>query len=400
AALAERSFDRPPALVCNAHITGLGVARALATHEIPVIAIDRNDLGVAPWSSAVELAGRVTYPLDDEAGFRTDLERIAETLTDEPVVFACMDEWVHAVSRTEPAGVRRPFADRATIDAVLDKDNLYRQADRLDIPYPETYRLWEHDPDTVAERLGFPLVLKPALKRKFEAAFGTNVIEVGSAEEYHEIRTQAQEADIRVMAQEQVPIEPGADRSLASYIPPAGIDQTWSIVGRTAARHPAGYGTGCVVTTDSAPTVEDQALRLLEATEYYGISEAEFVYDRQRETYVLLDVNTRPWKWIRLPVAAGINLPYAAYAEAIDEPVSPPTQERTAKWLSVSDYLKRCARSGLGDHLTDDEWRAIISGRFETDPGMATAIYTPSDPGPTHQLLTTEFGEQEYYCAC
>jgi len=40
-ALADASFDRPPALVSNAHVTGLGVARALDAHDVPVIALDR-----------------------------------------------------------------------------------------------------------------------------------------------------------------------------------------------------------------------------------------------------------------------------------------------------------------------------------------------------------------------
>ena len=141
ATLADRSFDRPPAIVCNAHITGLGVARALADHDVPVIGLDRSGDGVAPRSSDLVAVGEVTFPLDDADGFRRDVERVAETLDHEPVIFGCMDEWVHAIAGTEPAGVRRPFADQAVIDAVLDKESLYALAEDLGVPYPETYRL-------------------------------------------------------------------------------------------------------------------------------------------------------------------------------------------------------------------------------------------------------------------
>jgi hypothetical protein len=41
-----------------------------------------------------------------------------------------------------------------------------------------------------------------------------------------------------------------------------------------------------------------------------------------------------------------------------------------------------------------------VSGEFEADPGLTTGVYAPSDPGPGYQLLTTEFGEREYYCSC
>ena len=102
-ALADASFDRPPALVSNAHITGLGVARALAAHDVPVIALDRaggppatDDDGVetvphdglAPPSEVIDFAGAVTYPLDDLDGFRADVEAIVEAAGTEAVAFA------------------------------------------------------------------------------------------------------------------------------------------------------------------------------------------------------------------------------------------------------------------------------------------------------------------------
>jgi hypothetical protein len=39
--LGTATFDRPPALVANAHVTGLGVAHSLARHDVPVVAINR-----------------------------------------------------------------------------------------------------------------------------------------------------------------------------------------------------------------------------------------------------------------------------------------------------------------------------------------------------------------------
>ncbi|PSQ44527.1 hypothetical protein BRD07_00050 [Halobacteriales archaeon QS_9_68_42] len=57
-ALEKQTFDRPPALVANAHVTGLAVARGLERAGVPVIAVDRSADGVAPPSNAVEFAGR------------------------------------------------------------------------------------------------------------------------------------------------------------------------------------------------------------------------------------------------------------------------------------------------------------------------------------------------------
>lgn len=407
-AVADRSFNQPPALVCNAHITGLGVSRALAARGVPVIAIDRNGDGVAPYSDAVDLAGQVTYPLDDQAGFREDVEALAAQVTGEPVAFACMDEWVHAFARTRPAGVQLPFtADR--IDAVLDKESLYGTAEALGIPYPETYRLRETVADGgfveptpevltaegAAETLGFPMVIKPALKREFEEAVGTNVVEVDNIEEFFDVVDHAQEHGVRIMAQERVPVTPDEDRSYASYVPENG--DPVGVVGNPL-RFPSVYGTSCLVERVEAPEIQQRALDLITDTGYSGISEAEFVHDASRDEYVLLDVNTRPWKWIALPVQAGVNLPYAAYADVVGASYTPGSV-RNATWVYLRDYLARLSE-GEADTLSPERWMSLVSGSFEEEPGLTTGVYAPSDPAPTQQLLSTAFSNHEYYCSC
>lgn len=401
-ALSSTTFDRPPALVCNAHITGLGVARALAAHDVPVVALDRSDEGVAPASDAVAFAGRVTYPLDDRAGFREDVEAVAAATGHEPVAFPCMDEWVHALSATTPAGVQLPFADRERVAAVLDKFSLYDLAEDLGVPYPETYRLDRTDPADAADALGFPLVVKPARKREMEEALGTNVVEVADREEYRTVLDAADAAGVAVMAQEKVRVTPGADCSLASYVGPDG--DRLGVVGNARVRHPQPFGTSCLVETTDRPEIRERGFAVLDAAGYHGISEAEFVHDADRDEFVLLDVNTRPWKWVSLPVAAGANLPMAAYADATERRVER-AERRDARWLYLRDYLaQRAASGGPPDALARAEWLALLSGRFESERvagrTLTTAVYRQSDPEPTLSLLDTEFGDDEYYCAC
>jgi len=397
-AVADRNFDRPPAVVANAHVTGLGVARALEAHDVPVIAVDRTGRGVAPYSTAVDVAGRVSYPLDDRDAFGADLEAIAAELGHEPVAFGCMDEWVHGLAGADPEGVALPFSDRETIDAVLDKFALYEAADRLGVPYPETHRLDRTDPGEAAELLGFPMVIKPALKRTFEELVGTNVIEVADLEELEDVVANARDAGVRIMGQEKVPKVEGKDRSLASYRSPDG--EVLGVVGNARVRHPRGYGTSSLVERVEDETIRARAVSVLADADYYGISEAEFVYDGDRGEHVLLDVNTRPWKWIGLPVAAGANLPVAAYADATGATYDPgPLTD--ARWVSLTDYLRVLAgEEPFRDRLSRSDWRSLVSGAFEREGDLTTAVYEPSEPGPAAQLIRTETGDQEYYCAC
>jgi len=396
-ALADRAFDRPPAFVANAHVTGLSVARALDAHGVPVVALDRSGDGAAPPSNAVDHAGRITYPLDDADGFREDIEALAAELDHDPVAFGCMDEWALAFAETAPEGVRLPFADADTLDAVLDKTALYDLCEALGVPHPETYQLSETDPEDAADELGFPLVVKPARKREFEEAVGTNVIEVTDREEYRDVVEMARETGIEVMAQEKVPVARGEDHSLASYVPEDG--DPLAVVGNARVRAPLGYGTSCVVERVERPEIRERALAVVEDAGYHGISESEFVYDSERDDFVLLDVNTRPWKWIGMPVAAGANLPMAAYADATGTDYDPdPLTD--ARWVSLEDYLPLVAGGELTDVLGPDDWQALLSGDFETTGDLTTAVYRPSDPAPVAHRLDVEFGGRDYYCSC
>ncbi len=409
--LADRSFDHPPALVCNAHVTGLGVARALSAHDIPVVAIDRNGDGVAPGSRAVEVAGQVTYPLDDLAGFRGDVEAIVEAIGQPVVAFPCMDEWVHAFAQSTPAGVKLPFADQDVIDRVLDKTSLYALAETLDVPYPETYRIEEtvseagtpgpplRSAEEASSNLEFPFVIKPALKRQFEEAIGTNVLEVADADEFNDVVALAAEEGITVMAQERVDVAIGEDRSVVSFVPPASVEASMSLVGNPQ-RYPPGFGTSCLVDPVEDERLQSRALAVLHEAGYHGISESEFVYDRNRQEYVLLDVNTRPWKWIGLPVAAGRNLPMAAYAAVTDATYELSPRD-DVKWVYLLDYVKLVnGPDGIGDLLTRDEWLSIVDAAQSTTTRVVPGVLDLGDPEPMYQLLQTEFGDTEYYCSC
>ncbi len=399
--LEAESFDRPPALVANAHVTGLGVARALQKADVPVIALDKSPDGVAVPSNAVDFAGRVTDPLEDTAGFETDVEGIVDAIGREVVAFACMDEWVHAFAETEPDGVRLPFAGGDRITQVLDKESLYATAEELGVPYPETYRLSETTPEDAADVLGFPLVIKPARKREFEEAIGTNVVEVHDRDALNEIVDAAADANVRIMAQERVDVARGRDHTVGSYVSPnGGTDDALAFVGNPVVRYPLSFGTSTLVERTTLPTIKEHALAILDACDYHGISEAEFVYDRNRETYVLLDINTRPWKWIGLPVESGVNLPLAAYAAVTDETYEH-GPDRDMRWVYLRDYLSLLAtEDGFSDRFSRETWTALFSGAFETQGKLTTGVYRPSDPGPAAKLIETEFSDREYYCAC
>jgi len=124
------------------------------------------------------------------------------------------------------------------------------------------------------------------------------------------------------------------------------------------------------------------------------------VYDDEREEFLLLDVNTRPWKWIGMPVAAGANLPMAAYAAVTDAEYESSGVEPT-RWVYLRDYLALLAGDDVfWDQLSTADWRRLVAGDFEREGNLTTGIYRPSDPAPAAKLFETEFVDRDYYCSC
>ena len=226
------------------------------------------------------------------------------------------------------------------------------------------------------------------------------VLEVADREEFADAVAAAREEGIAVMAQKRVDIATGRDHSLASYVPPSGVEDALGVVGNAAVRYPQQFGTSCLVETADEPEIEARALAVLDNAGYHGISEAEFVYDDERGEFLLLDVNTRPWKWIGMPVAAGANLPMAAYAAVTDAEYESPGIEPT-RWVYLRDYLALLAGDdAFWDQLSADDWRRLVSGDFERGGNLTTGVYRPSDPAPAAKLFETEFVDRDYYCAC
>ena len=403
----------PPALVFNCHITGLAVARSLGARGVPVIALDKDERGVGLHSRHVAVRGRLPSPLDDEGAFVARLLEIGALLDRRGVLFPANDEWVLGLGRHRARLAEYydiPFADEATVARILDKKSLYEVAGALDIPVPRTWDLAERDAARLAREVAYPCILKPREQRSFTERFGVKVIEIPDAAEF--VDWARRTAGQGMLAQEIVPVTPDGFHSLCAYVAPGGA-ALGAFVGRKVEQYPAGFGTGCLVESAALPLLVERGARVLRALGYHGIAEVEFLYDPRDGEHKLLDVNTRVWKWIGLPIAAGVDLPWLAYATTIGpltvgpltvgqrvEPVAPRPDALT--WVYLKDYMALRRSGGAAradDSLSEAQWLALITGRAR-EAGVVEAVLDPDDPRPFYQLLQTEMEGSRYFCAC
>jgi D-aspartate ligase len=395
--------ERPAALVFNCHITGLAVARSLGSKGVPVIGLDRDPSGYGLHSRYTTVAGRCPYPLDDEEAFIDLLVEIGQALDKKGVLFPCLDEWVFAVARHR----RRleeffvlPFSDIDTVERILDKNLLYRKCEELGTPIPRTYYVGEHSPEQIASQIEFPCIVKPALQREFTNEFGEKVFRVESRKEFLEMCERAGHHPL--LAQEIVGASIDSFYSLCSYVGRDG-GAKGVFVGRKLEQYPPGFGTACLVDSRYVESITRRGLEILNQFGYHGISEVEFIFDERDGEFKLLDINTRVWKWIGLPIRAGIDLPWLAYSDALNGNVEVAGRQLEGlRWVYLKDYIAlRSRRSGAPDAtLTRQDWLDLVTGRMDSQTNIVSAVLQSDDPEPFVRMIESLFEPNQYYCAC
>lgn len=403
--LAESLPDSTPAaVVMNTHITGLAVARSLGRAGVPVVGLDDERGGLGQHSRHLAGLGLVPGPtVDGGAALAEHLVALGPSFAERPVLVPTNDDWVLALARHRDRleeHYRYPFAAYDVVQRALSKTALYRTCERLGVAVPRSWYLDEHSPEQVAELVTYPCVLKPDDSRGFYTAFRAKVFVVHDAGELVQRCAEAAARGLTLVAQEWVETRPGGFWSVASYLSPDGTPRG-VFTGRKLEQWPPDFGTSCLADARWDAALADAGVAVLQALGYSGISEIEFVQDAATGRQLLLDVNPRAWKWVGLPVAAGVDLPLLAYRDAIGRPVDSPPQRDGVRWTFLRDYLP-LVRAGAATvpeaQVTKDEWTALLAGR---PSDLVDAVHDPDDPEPAYDVLWAELaGGTGYRCAC
>ena len=402
---ADLPASPPAALVMNTHITGLAVTRSLGRAGVPVIGLDDERGGLGQHSRYLTGLGLVPGPdIDGGAALADHLEQLGPAFAERPVLMPTNDDWVLALARhrdrLEPH-YRFPFAEQAVVERALSKTALYRACQARGVPIPRSWYLdGDATPEQVAAQVPYPCVLKPDDSRAFYRAFRAKVFVVDSPATLIARCAEAAAQGLALVAQQWVDTSPGGFWSVASYLSPGGQPRG-VFTGRKLEQWPPDFGTSCLADARWDPTIAEAGIAVLHELGYHGISEIEFVQDSATGELLLLDVNTRAWKWIGLPVAAGVDLPLLAYRDAIGDPFDSGPQRDGVRWTFLRDYLPLVASGSASiphEQVTKMEWTALIAGRSSD---LVDAVHDPDDPEPAYDVLRDALtGGLGYRCAC
>lgn len=370
--------EKKGAVILGGSYHSLGAARNLAEHGVPVCILDSAPC-VARFSRSVKRFLKCPS-VEDEAGFVRFLVRnAAERDMKGWVLFPSTDEHVRILAQhrerlSEHYLVTTPPWD--VVKFVYDKRQTHRLAKTQEVPVPETYNPETAD-DLVSLRLDFPVVLKPAISKRFMSATRKKAYRANDMQELIDLygRMAGIIDPSEILIQELIP---GRAENLFSFVgffkdgvPVAGLSA------RRPRQHPMEFGRASThVETVEVPELEELATQFLKGIAYSGLAEVEFMYDQKDGRFELLEVNPRIWGWHTITIRAGLDLPYLAYADAVGREFAVGPEREGVKWVRLVTDVPTAFSEFLSGRLTVRDYLASISG------GTTFAVLSLSDPLP------------------
>ena len=325
------------AIVIEGHVQGLSNTRALGELGIPVYVLDVVHC-LAQHSKYCTRYFRCP-PFHSEAFVPFLIDLAQKEHLQGWFLIGSNDHIVEQLSLHEEQ--LRPYytmlvPDKTRLYDIINKARLLQVAVQCGTTIPATCYV-----DTIEQASDFryPLLIKGCMGLSFYKATHCKAIQVDSPEELRRtLQTLPLTQD--VMIQELIPF----DRrypvvSFTCFAVKGEVKTYW--MGQKLREHPIKYGTATMSESVDIPAVLNEARPLVQALEYTGICEIEFMFDPRDKQYKLIEINPRTWLWVGLAKACGIDYAKIAYRYAQGIEQTYPTQYTTGvKWRnSITDFV-------------------------------------------------------------
>jgi D-aspartate ligase len=331
------SQNGPGALILGGNFASLAAARNLAEHGVEVCVLG-GATEVARFSRSVSrFAVRPRGLKDDDLpGYLVDMaERRGVKGW---VILPSADEHVRVLAQHGPFLTDHYIVTTPpweTVSFLYDKRLTYSLAKQVGVAIPRLYSAGDTE---CLDRLDldFPVVVKPAVSSDLRRVTHRKAYRADNRAELQDICAALSRmiGDSAIIVQDCLP-DPGANLfSFAGY-----FRKGEPVVGLSAKRTrqlPRDFGrSSTFVEAVEVPELRELASRLLRAIAYTGLAEVEFMWNAKRARFELLEVNARIWAWHSLAIAAGLDLPYVAFTDAIGQTPPVHTMRPGLKWVRL-----------------------------------------------------------------
>lgn len=275
-------------------VQALGLARQVKQFKLKVFLLTKNKFSLTAFSNTVDKI--VLYNnIENELG--TILAKYQDKQT---LLFPTSDEYIdyieiHRIELEQMYTIALPSS--RVVSLFSNKRTAYEFVTANGIPSPQSWCPNTFaDVEKISKEVSYPCVIKPAVMYAFSDKFGK--------------KAYLAENDVELLAKvKQIAKSYPIDGLLIQEFMDGGARQLYSFgtfavdgesivdiqVNRIRQR-PMVFGkstTYCV--SCNIPEIENLAKKILAQTQYTGMGEFEFMYDKGK--YKFLEINTRAWKW-------------------------------------------------------------------------------------------------------
>lgn len=282
-------------ILLGGHIQALGLAREINDLRIPVIIFIEDGFSVAKYSRCIKRA--IVFGSIDKL-----FDKIKIFSDTDSMIFPTEDNYIKWIDDNRVKLESHFFLGLPSHENVArfaEKINTYSFASTYNIPHPfSLHPNTMDDIENVSDTINYPIVVKPSVMYDFHKLFGKKAFKCNSKEEL--LKKCAEISEIipinTIILQEYLD---GGAKSLFSFgtFAKDGEPKAWIMANRIR-QNPMDFGNSTTFAFScNIPEIELQAKQILKLTNYTGLAEIEFMYDRKSGQYKFLEINTRAWKW-------------------------------------------------------------------------------------------------------
>lgn len=282
-------------ILLGGHIQALGLAREIYDLKIPVLLFIEDVFSVARYSKCVNQV--VVYGSIDKL-----FDAINVYSDTDCMLFPTADNYINWIDDNRNRLENHFFLGLPSHENVArfaEKINTYSYAEEHNIPHPFTLHPNNMSEIVeISETIDYPIVVKPSIMYDFHELFGKKAFRCDSKEELIKKCCEiSKKIPINsIILQEYLN---GGAKTLYSYgtFAKDGEPKAWIIANRIR-QNPMEFGNSTTFAFScNVPEIERLAKKILKLTNYTGLAEIEFMYDRKSNQYKFLEINTRAWKW-------------------------------------------------------------------------------------------------------
>ncbi len=386
-------------VVCHCWYNGLNIIQSLGRKGIDVHAVDsfRNVGTTSRYATYHQVPNPSAENIDATVSSLLDL---ASRHEGKPVLIPTSDTWVMALAQNYQSlseQYQLCFSREEIVRRLINKDRFGRWAQKRGYPVPKTWADSAKIPDSA-----FPIVAKPTdprdrqtsgssslfvrtlnrITRKERTSNTTQCSDTSVQEDNSVLRVKilTDRTDLKqyeknhrsnlnqVVFQEYVRGISDAMYTVGLYANKGEVKGIFT--GRKVRGYPPEHGDCKVGQAQSVPDDIIKTVKTICADlEYTGIAEFEFKRDEVSGEYYLLEINPRSWSWVGITPAAGVNIPWIAYADQYGleytEQKEPLDWDGQIKWVQTLEDLFNCLAlyrsSHKPWHMRPREWWQSLS---------------------------------------